>query len=57
MRVLKHWPSRPVPGDLQGDVGWGFEQLHLVEDVSDLCRGWTMEPLMAPSNPNYSMIL
>lgn len=35
----------------------GFEQLHLVEDGPDLCRGWTIWPLVTPSNPNYSMLL
>jgi len=32
----------PVPGNIQGQVGWGSEQPDLVEDVHAHCRGvWT----------------
>ena len=29
----------PIPGNTQGQVGWGPEQPDLVEDVSACCRG------------------
>lgn len=53
MRVVKHWHSCPVPGDIQGEGLWATSS---VEDVPDLWRGWTIGLLMAPSNPNYSVI-
>jgi len=40
MRVMKHWHrvprealDAPLPGSLQGQVGWSSEQPGLVEDV------------------------
>jgi len=45
MRVVKHWHrlprdvvDAPFPGNIQGQVGWGFEQPDLVEDVPAHCR-------------------
>ncbi|KAK4822058.1 hypothetical protein QYF61_008867, partial [Mycteria americana] len=36
----------PIPGNIQGQVGWGSEQPDLVEDVPAYCReGWTRWPL------------
>ena len=29
----------PIPGNIQGQVGWGSEQPGLVEDVPVHCRG------------------
>ena len=29
----------PIPGNIQGKVGWGSEQPDLVEDVPGHCRG------------------
>jgi len=45
MRVMKHWNKLlrggrcPIPGDIQGEVGWGSEQPDVVEDVPAHCRG------------------
>jgi len=36
MREVKHWNrlSRgPIPGNIQGQTGWGSEQLDAVEDI------------------------
>jgi len=39
MRVVRHWNRFPreavdaLPGSVQGQVGWGFEQPGLVEGV------------------------
>jgi len=47
----------PIPGNIQGQVGWGSEKPDRVEDVPAHCRrGWTRWPLKVPSNLNYSMI-
>jgi len=55
MRVMKHWNT--LPRTIQGQVGQGFQQPGLVEDVPVHCRGgWTRRPLKVPSNPNHSMI-
>jgi len=46
MRVVRHWHrlpreavDAPVPGSVQGQVGWGFEQPGPVEDVPGHGRG------------------
>ena len=44
MGVVKHWNRLPrdavnAPGSVQGQVGWGFEQPDLVEDVPAHGRG------------------
>ncbi|KAK4825966.1 hypothetical protein QYF61_003535 [Mycteria americana] len=35
----------PIPGNIQGQVGWGFEQPDLVEDVPGHCRGVGLDGL------------
>jgi len=35
----------PIPGNIQGQVGWGSEQLDLVEDVPAHCRGVGLDDL------------
>jgi len=35
----------PIPGNIQGQVGWGSEQPDLVEDVSAHCRGTGVDDL------------
>jgi len=48
----------PLPGSVQGQVGWGFEQPGLVEDVPAHGRGgWNQMIFKVPSKPNHSMIL
>lgn len=46
MRVVKLWNRFAlrggwclIPGNIQGQPGWGFEQLNLVGDVPAHCRG------------------
>jgi len=46
MRVVKHWNrlpreavAAPLPGSVQGQVGWSSEQPGLVEDVPAHGRG------------------
>lgn len=41
----------PIPGSVQGWIGWGFEQPDLVEGVPAHVK------FNAPSNTNHSMIL
>ena len=62
VRVVKHWHRLPrevghIPGNIQGQFGWGSEQPGLVEDVPAHCRGWGRRPLKVPPNPKHSMIL
>jgi len=48
----------PIPGDIQGQVGWGSEQSDLVVDVPPHCRGgWITWPLKVPSKTNYPVSL
>ena len=35
----------PLPGSVQGQVGWGFEQPGLVEGVSALAAGLELDDL------------
>ena len=35
----------PIPGNIQGQVGWGSEQPHLVEDVPIHLRGFGIDGL------------
>ena len=35
----------PIPGNIQGQVGRGSEQPHLVEDVPAHCRGVGLDDL------------
>jgi len=46
MGVVKHWHGLPrevvrcpIPGNIEGQVGWSSEQPGLVEDVPAHCRG------------------
>jgi len=49
--LLEHWmiaqrgSGGPIPGNLQGQVGWGSEQPGLVEDVPAHCRGVGLDDL------------
>jgi len=52
MRVVKLWNILlkrggrcPMPGNIQGQVGWGSEQPDLVEDVPTHCRGVVLDDL------------
>jgi len=47
----------PVPGIIQGQIGWGSEEPNSVEDVPAYCMGeWNKWVLKVPSNPKHSMI-
>jgi len=37
-RVAKRGGRRPIPGTIPGQIGWGSEQLGLVEDIPAHCR-------------------
>lgn len=38
----------PVPGNIQGPVGWGCEQSDQVEGVPGHCRGLGLDDLKGP---------
>ena len=38
-QVAQRSGGSPVPGNIQGQIGWGSEQPGLVEDVPAHCRG------------------
>jgi len=64
MRVVRPWPRLPreavvcpLPGSVQGQVGRGFEQRGLVEDVPAYGRGLGTRCYEVPFNPNCSVIL
>jgi len=51
----------PLPGSVQAQVGWGFEQPGILEGVpahgcSNLFPGWNLTTFSVPSNPNHSMM-
>jgi len=58
-KTLKRLAQRggrcPIPGDIQGQVGWGSEQHDLVEDVPDHCRGVGLDDLWR-SLPTQSIL-
>jgi len=48
----------PLPGSVQGQVGWSSEHPGLVEGVPAHGRGvWNQMIFKVPSNPNHSVIL
>lgn len=44
----------PIPGSIQGQVGWGFEQP--VQGLRAHGREFDLDDLTAPSKPNHSII-
>jgi len=44
-QVAQRGSGGPVPGNVQGQVGWGSEQPGLVEDVPACCRGVGLDDL------------
>ena len=44
-RVAQRGGRCPIPGNLQGQAGWGSEQPDLVEDVPAHCRGVGLDDL------------
>jgi len=38
-QIAQGGSGSPIPGNTQGQVGWGSEQPGLVEDVPAHCRG------------------
>ena len=44
-QVAQRGDRCPIPGNLEGQVGQGSEQPHLVEDVSAYCRGVGLDDL------------
>jgi len=44
-QVAQSGSGGPMPGSLQGQVGWGSEQSGLVEDVPAHCRGVGLDDL------------
>ena len=47
----------PLPGSIQGQAGWGFEQPGLEGGVPAYSRGLELDDLKGPCQPNHSMIL
>ena len=47
----------PVPGDFQGQAGWGSEHLICYKCPCSLQGSWTRWPLKVPSNSKDFMIL
>ena len=57
-QVAQRGGGCPIPGDIEGQAGWGSEQPDVAADVPIHCQGiWTRQPLRVPSNSNNSMIL
>jgi len=44
-QVAQRGSGGPIPGNIQGQVGWGSEQPGLVEDVPAHCRGAELDDL------------
>ena len=44
-QVAQRGSRCPVPGNIQGQAGWGPEQPGLVEDVPAYCRGVGLDEL------------
>jgi len=52
MRVARHWNRScgcPLPGSVQDQTGWGFEQPGLVEGVPAQDRGLELDDLWDPT--------
>lgn len=54
-RVAQGGGGFSIPGNIQGQVGWGTEQPGLLGGVS-LHGGWMRRPKKVPSNPTHPMI-
>jgi len=54
-RVAQRGSGRPIPGNIQGQVGWGSEQPGLAEDVPAHCRGVGLDDLES-SLPTQSIL-
>jgi len=54
-QVAQRSSGCPIPGVVQGQVGWGSEQHDVVKDVPAHSRGVGLDGLQRP-NPNCSMI-
>ena len=44
-QVAQRGSRCPIPGNIQGQVGWGSEKPDLVEDVPAYCRGIGLDNL------------
>jgi len=44
-RVAQRGSGGPIPGNIQDQVGWGFEQPDLVSGVPARCRGVGLDDL------------
>ena len=59
-QIAQRGNGGPIPGNIQGQVGWGSEQPGLVEDVPAHCRGLGQMTSKCPFQPKAfydSMIL
>ena len=58
VRVVRHWNTLPVSGDIQGQAGPVSEQPDLAVHLPAHCRGVGIDDLKKdPSNSKNSMIL
>ena len=44
-QIAQRGSGGPIPGNTQGQVGWGSEQSGLVKDVPAHCRGIGLDDL------------
>ena len=58
--VAKHWKrlsrelyGRSLPGIIQGQAGWDFEQRGVEGGALPIAGGWNWMILKVPSNPNH----
>jgi len=44
-KVAQRGSGGPIPGNIQGQVGWGSEQPDLIEDIPAHCGGVGLDDL------------
>jgi len=44
-QIAQRGSGGPIPGNIQGQIGWGSEQCDILEDVPGRCRGIGLDGL------------